>query len=305
MNQTNFLISYAQNCEDIILARIFKPWTRIGHWIDVGAGHPVFDSVTRLFSDFGWNGVNVEPLDAEFSLLCQERPHDINLNCAIGNAEGSAILYEGPEESRGTSSLIPHDSLIASHPKTTVVTMKRFGAIIEMAPWPIDFIKIDVEGMEKEVITSADWSSINATIVVVEATRPNSVIPSHHEWEELLTHAGYFFRLFDGLNRYYSRDPLLSKEYGVDVSPWYPASVQDRFKPLVQLKLESDVVALQTSVHEATKYAQSLEIALAQSEARLISQRELLQDLRDSLLAARSNVEQLSEQTRKSTRRRY
>ena len=39
--------------------------------------------------------------------------------------------------------------------------------------------------------------------MVVEATAPNSQIPTHADWEELLTVANYRFAWFDGLNRFY------------------------------------------------------------------------------------------------------
>ena len=55
------MISYAQNFEDVMLARAFGD-RRDGFYIDVGACFPDVASVTRHFYDLGWNGVNVEPM---------------------------------------------------------------------------------------------------------------------------------------------------------------------------------------------------------------------------------------------------
>ncbi len=55
------MVSYAQNGEDVVLARVFGD-RRAGFYVDVGAGHPVVDSVTKHFYDLGWRGINVEPL---------------------------------------------------------------------------------------------------------------------------------------------------------------------------------------------------------------------------------------------------
>jgi hypothetical protein len=52
-------VSYAQNYEDILLGRALRKSE--GFYIDVGANHPVFHSVTKLFHDRGWRGINVEP----------------------------------------------------------------------------------------------------------------------------------------------------------------------------------------------------------------------------------------------------
>lgn len=249
MNRPSPLISYAQNHEDIVLARLLQPWTRQGHWIDVGAGHPTFDSVTRLFSDLGWTGVNVEPLAEEFSLLCAERPNDINLNCAIGTRVGSATLYEGPPESRGTSTLIRENAFLSeesvAQTKTTEVEIRTLSSVLATVSWDIDFIKIDVEGMEADVIASADWDQVTASIVVVEATKPNSSVPSHQLWERTLLAADYRFRFFDGLNRYYSRKEFVQNEGGEPVSLWYPATAQDQFvrperSELAELRLQLD-----------------------------------------------------------------
>ena len=53
-------VSYAQNFEDVMLWRALKHISN-GFYIDVGAWSPDIDSVTRIFYEHGWRGVNVEP----------------------------------------------------------------------------------------------------------------------------------------------------------------------------------------------------------------------------------------------------
>jgi len=282
VTRPNTLVSYAQNHEDIVLARILEPWNRLGHWIDIGAGHPTFDSVTRLFSDFGWTGINVEPLATEFSLLEAQRPNDINLNCAVGSKVGSATLYIGPPESRGTSTLVPENAAASrgssSELDTAVVPIRTLASVVELTPWEIDFIKIDVEGMEADVIASADWRNVPARVVVVEATYPNSTTPSHEPWESILLDAGFTFRLFDGLNRFYSHRDFLSNAENVESSAWYPATVQDGYESL-RLRLSEQMKAdlgqrvealtkqqfeIESRVAEMIKYVHSLESHLGE-----------------------------------------
>src|SRR5689334_22637196 len=100
-------VSYAQNHEDVVLARALHPDDRPGFWIDVGAGDPVFDSVTAAFAERGWRGVNVEPLPREFERMATARPNDINLQIALGAAPGVGKLFEGPDENRGASTMVP------------------------------------------------------------------------------------------------------------------------------------------------------------------------------------------------------
>ena len=86
------MISYAQNYEDVTLRRAF-PDIDTGFYVDVGAYDPVFDSVTKWFSDTGWSGINIEPNPERLRLLEAQRPRDINLGCAIGERAGTMPFY--------------------------------------------------------------------------------------------------------------------------------------------------------------------------------------------------------------------
>ena len=84
----------------------------------------------------------------------------------------------------------------------------------------IDLLKIDVEGMEEAVLRGWDPKALRPWIVVVEATRPNSMEPAHHGWEHLLLDAGYRFVHFDGLNRFYvaAERPELAAAFSAGVN---------------------------------------------------------------------------------------
>ena len=86
-------ISYAQNYEDALLARAFEGQST-GFYVDVGASHPMFDSVTHHFYEKGWQGINIEPVRESFELLCKTRTRDTNLNIAVSNLCGEATFYE-------------------------------------------------------------------------------------------------------------------------------------------------------------------------------------------------------------------
>lgn len=243
MSHREPLLSYAQNREDVLLARLFRPWERKGYWIDVGASHPKHDSVTFMFYQFGWTGINIEPSINEYRLLCEQRPLDINLNLAIGNTEGSGYLYVGPDENRGSSTLVTaHLDEFRKRGQTFTeqsTEIKTLQSVIdEFVSNPVDFIKIDVEGYELQVLESFDLRRIRPRLFVIEATEPNSQKPSHHHWEHILTDAGYRCVNFDGLNRYYvaiddndARDALA-----------LPANVHDNFcsGPTVELLAERE-----------------------------------------------------------------
>ena len=85
------MISYAQNYEDVLLARLFGGRTT-GFYVDIGAMDPVLDSVTKHFYDLGWHGINVEPVKELFDDLVMQRPRDVNVCAAISDQPGDATL---------------------------------------------------------------------------------------------------------------------------------------------------------------------------------------------------------------------
>ena len=200
------IISYAQNHEDVLLQRLFRE-SPSGFYIDVGACHPVVHSVTKLFYERGWHGINIEPILSLSEMLARERPRDINLRIGLSNRQGTSTLYECPT-GVGLSTFSEEQALdlrrqgyeLVEH-STPVTTL---AALCEQyADRTIDFLKIDVEGFEQEVLEGADWSRYRPRVVVVEATRPTTNIASYEHWEPILLAADYLFAFFDGLNRYY------------------------------------------------------------------------------------------------------
>src|SRR5262249_37761326 len=96
------MISYAQNREDVLLARVLRE-VEGGFYVDVGAHDPSNCSITRHFYDSGWRGINIEP-GVIFDRLVQDRPRDINLNVAASEEDGVVTFYEHPADP-GSSTL--------------------------------------------------------------------------------------------------------------------------------------------------------------------------------------------------------
>jgi FkbM family methyltransferase len=198
---------FAQRGEDKTLRRMLGERDPVT-WIDVGAYDPIDDSVTEHFSRRGGTGINVEPVPALFSSFPAARPRDINLECAVSDRAGKQVI----EWFEGTGLSTSHSGNARSAREAgfkgirlMVKTRTLVDICHEFIPFgqTIDFIKIDVEGSEPEVIRGANWHLYPARIVVVEATKPCTDIPTWAEWEPMLLAAGYRFVEDDGLNRFY------------------------------------------------------------------------------------------------------
>ncbi len=281
------LISCAQNGEDIVLARALKPWDAKGFWVDCGAGHPKYNSATKLFSQFGWTGINIEPLADEFMLLTQDRPLDENVQCLLGADNGTGTIFAGPAENRGSSTTDP--LLVARYAKEfgqtfneTQVPIRTLTDILRAKQFPtIDFLKIDVEGDELEVLRGIDLSEFNPRILVIKAIRPNSTELNYKHWEDRVLSSGYVCALYDGLNHFYVKENNsdLLKLLAV------PANVLDDFITIIQFELSQIAIEAHNTItyhiqqiHSAQQHAASLSSELQNYELKIADHKQQVVD---------------------------
>jgi FkbM family methyltransferase len=223
-------ISYAQNGEDVVLYRAFGQQSK-GFYIDIGANDPDTCSVTRLFWEAGWRGINVEPVPALAERLRTARPRDVNLAIGLSNQCGTLRFFEAESPST-LSTFSPEAARLLRGRGITFrereVPILTLAEVCErFVKGPIDFMSIDVEDHELEVIQGGDWARWRPRVVLVEDYISATGRPNHHKYEPPLVEAGYLPALFDGINRFYVRQedehllPLLS----------IPANSQDGFLP--------------------------------------------------------------------------
>lgn len=72
-------ITYFQNHEDLLIAGFF-PDVKNGFYVDVGANHPDLLSITKIFYDNGWSGINLELNRHLYNLINKHRSRDAKLN---------------------------------------------------------------------------------------------------------------------------------------------------------------------------------------------------------------------------------
>jgi FkbM family methyltransferase len=203
-------ISYAQRYEDMHLQRCFEGQAS-GFYVDVGAGHPVYDNVSFTFYLRGWRGVTVEPNPWLARLSKAVRPRDAHVQSLVGSAEGEATYYLVDDLhglsttfaglARAAESKYGKRSQALHMPVTTLARLCE-----RHVTGAIDFLKVDVEGAERSVIEGGDWRRFRPKILVLEALAPVTLAPSWQGWAPLLDGHGYRFAYFDGLNAYYAAE---------------------------------------------------------------------------------------------------
>ncbi len=212
-------ISYAQHGEDVIIWRALGNRPR-GFYVDVGAFHPSFDSVTRALYERGWRGLNIEPQPDRHAEFERDRPGDLNLTLAIGDRDGTARL--NLPENPGWASLLDPALTGADVATSRIleVPIRRLDTLLaELGIDHVDVLKIDVEGAEPGVVRGLLGGPIRPLVCVVEGVGPGIGRVAGDEAVAMLVAAGYVHCLFDGLNHYLTTDPALEHALSVPANP--------------------------------------------------------------------------------------
>ena len=145
------LVSFSQNQEDVLLWRALGD-VKAGFYVDVGAADPSDLSVTRLFYERGWHGINLEPNEKYFDALVRARPRDVNLCLCAGRTAGPKVFHAIADTGLSTlddavalghaaAGWTVQDRIIGCRTLTDILREHR-------AEGSIHFLKIDVEGTE-------------------------------------------------------------------------------------------------------------------------------------------------------------
>ncbi len=192
-------VSYAQHGEDVLLNQLF-PDEPSGFYVDIGANDPVQFSVTKHFYDRGWSGINVEPVPHLHSRLREARPRDLNLNIGVSNREETLTFFESNPLAGWSTFSRPLAEAYRRRGlelvEWTIPVMTVAGLFTRHVDRPVDFLKINVEGHEREVVEGIDWERCRPRVLLMENAWS-------HDWAHLIPESRYIEVHCDPYNRYY------------------------------------------------------------------------------------------------------
>jgi FkbM family methyltransferase len=166
--------SWSQEGEDLILARFMEPRTK-GFYVDVGAHDPFRFSNTAYFHARGWTGLAIEPDPDGATLIRRYRRKDVVVNLGVAQTKSEMTFFRFDEPALNTFS-----ATIAERRQKedgykiieqTKVPVDRLDNILSQhlpAGQKIDFMTVDAEGFDLEVLESNDWTRFRPEIVVAE-----------------------------------------------------------------------------------------------------------------------------------------
>lgn len=166
---------YSQDGEDMVLKAFYeKKRGYKGFYVDIGAHHPYRFSNTAFFYKKGWRGINIEPTPGLIRSFNRVRRRDINLNIGIAGANSKLTLYEFNEPA--LNSFDRELSLLRENGRYKIITETE----VQVYPLAevlerylpdnqrIDFLNVDVEGLDLVVLQSNDWTRFSPEFVLVE-----------------------------------------------------------------------------------------------------------------------------------------
>ena len=164
---------YSQEVEDIILNRIFEDEAS-GLFVDVGAHHPKRFSNTFLLYKKGWHGINIDPLPGNMKIFKKIRPRDTNLEIAVSEKEQNLTYYMFNEPAlNGFSKSISEGRQNEQYQIEKTISIPSFplSKILDThlpLDQKINFLSVDVEGLDLKVLASNDWGKYRPKVVLVE-----------------------------------------------------------------------------------------------------------------------------------------
>lgn len=167
--------SYSQEGEDMILRELFRGQPS-GFYVDVGAHHPKRFSNTYYFYLRGWRGINIDAMPGCMRAFRRVRPRDINLEAGVARERGELryFVFSDPALSTFDEQLAKERVAAGRYSilYTRLVQTYPLSEILQAHLPPgqrIDFMSIDVEGFDLQVLLSSDWERFRPRYVLVES----------------------------------------------------------------------------------------------------------------------------------------
>ena len=154
---------YGEFGEDIMVGRFFKN-KKNGFYVDIGAYHPFKGSLTQTLYGKGWSGINIDISKTSVDLFKIARPKDININCAIGKITEETKFFQN-------SKMNQQNSLIRQNSNQVEVKIKCYklnDILTSNKIEKVDYINIDTEGTELDVLKGLDFKKIKPSLLTIE-----------------------------------------------------------------------------------------------------------------------------------------
>lgn len=170
-------LSFSQEGEDLLLMSFFQELSAgyKGFYLDIGAHHPFRFSNTYAFYERGWSGINIDACPGSMKPFNEHRRRDINLEVAVGSGNKPLKFYCFNEPALNTLDKTIAESRDGKNgyriTGTVDVEILSLEKILDKYLPPkqrIDFLTVDAEGVDFDILNSNDWTKYRPGFILVE-----------------------------------------------------------------------------------------------------------------------------------------
>jgi FkbM family methyltransferase len=204
--------SYSQLKQDLQVINFYNN-KQNGFFIEIGASDGIELSNTYLLEkEYNWKGICVEPIPSRFTELVKNRPNSTCCSNPVYNQSGLILNFEISNNydllSGLTNHLDRHKNYVGSNKIDIIVETISFNDLLEKynSPLFIDYLSLDTEGSELEILKSCDFTKYTFGLIDVEH---NYQEPRRTEIRELLTSNGYIYIKHNSYDDCYKHSSLI------------------------------------------------------------------------------------------------
>ena len=203
--------TYSQDLEDIFINEYFKN-KNCGFYIDIGCYHPIKYSNTALLYNRGWKGINIDMNSTSIDLFNIARNRDINICSAISSTNKQVTQFIDHSYSpvntidKKYSDIISKKLSIKPFIEKKIQTytlsqvLKKYKVLLNQ----VDFLNIDVEAHDYEVLKGIDFVKIKPKIICIEIENFSSKL-NFEKINNYLKKYNYIFIKKSGLNGFFEK----------------------------------------------------------------------------------------------------
>ncbi|MFC0588683.1 FkbM family methyltransferase [Novosphingobium aquiterrae] len=165
--------SYSQEGEDILIGPLLEH-IQAGFYVDVGCHHPYrFSNTYRLYRR-GWSGLCIDPLPGVTEAFARARPRDVVVAAGISQEPGELeyVMFNEPALNTFDPALAEAQSARPAYhviQRKKVATLPLRDVLARHGVGQIDFMTVDVEGLDLQVLASNDWQRWRPRLVLAES----------------------------------------------------------------------------------------------------------------------------------------
>ena len=165
-------LAYSHWGVDLIITKLLNSKNK-GIYIDVGCHHPFLNNHSYLLYKSGWEGINIDIDYNSIDMFNFFRKSDVNIQTAVTDHKGEVDLFFYHNRAAKNTISKEFGSDAKEQKKINSDTLNNIIENSKFKNSKIDFVSIDVEGNEINVLNGFNLKKYKPKLILLEFILPN------------------------------------------------------------------------------------------------------------------------------------